>query len=614
MLWEGRRKAEPRPGGRMPKTAKCRDEIHNYVSTQNQIKLQQNFKPNLSVLVQVSDLHCSHFNHPSSLLQLFIKMTTTRTRESHEKLESWKTNNILPEIAQAQIRRLLEEAIQDMDDLNREISEVQYLLDAQHQLTDLQHRKTKDTARIHTLRGTISSLKKIPPEILTEIFIYLSPEMIELPPEKNSCPWILAHVCAPWRDIVWTSHTIWSDIGIDRFMRHGDHWKLLAARRWNKSARASFLHILSTTHALLSCSVSSDGTDGAPPVLDVILSHNHRFDNLTLELNQDDVRSLMNPSQHPWKNLKRLEIVFYGADTPSHNILSSFETAPNLREVFFSSGSQRYSAPPLLLPWEQLTVISVMHVDVPPTVIYTALRQCPAILDCSFTIGTHPNSIPLSDTLLALPSLEILFLESCSTMDWDGFLQPFVTPALKGLTIRAPQAPLQALTSMIVRSPCSLNAMTFTTCTEPPGESEYKSFLGHLAMVTRFNANWITPTSIVKKICTTLLPGLQSSSWTVFPDGLEVLLDFVDTYSSVDLQDSQRWHLGMYIHCLGGPGFAEVEKRYRESHERYRRYVWLELEVFNEGTGYYLQSTGDSEAEEGDSDDDDGSDGAEEEQ
>jgi hypothetical protein len=519
-------------------------------------------------------------------------MLIAHPRETHDELESWKTNDILPEITQNKIRRLLEKAVEDMHDLDREISETQQRpWKLQKHLGVLQHQKTKDTARICILCGAISSLKKIPPEILNEIFIHLSPMTVLLPPMKNSFPWILMHVCAHWKNIVWTSPRIWSNIQI-ALLNH--------LSKSHDSTCAAFLHILSTTRFLLSFHAIIDMVTA--PVLDLVLSHSRRFRKLALGLSQDALESL---PRHSWENLEYLEIRCYGIYTPSHNTSSSLQTAPNLRQVSFTTLFRGIVAPPLLFSWEKLTEISITNIDIPPTTIHTSLQHCPALLKCILSIGTDtiPDSLP--NTTFTLPKVKLLDLSFHYAIDWGAFFQPFLTPSLKDLRIIAPGPPLQTFTSLIIRSECAVETINLDLSSEHPSVSDYEVFLIHLPAMTNFETSWVTPASIVRKIHNTLLPVVKISAWRVFPDGLEAFLDYIDAYISTDLPDSERQTITMHIICFRGPGYSAVERRYRQSHERYERYGWLYLTVRNGETWYGMQVVLDSEEGDMDMDDDD---------
>jgi hypothetical protein len=526
-------------------------------------------------------------------------MTIARPRETHAELESWKTNDLLPETVQREIRQLLLQAIEDMDDLNREISETKiHPMSLQQHLKDLHHEKTEDTARIRTLRSAISPLKKIPPEVLTEIFIHLFPDKMVLPPTKKSHPWTLTHVCTHWRNIVWTSPATSGVIRIeDPNCIGGYDEQMEFIHRWSPIVHATFYHVLSVTRSLLSLHAPRNG---AAAIFDLVLSHSYRFQSLALEINKASFGSFMNLPQHSLKYLEDLDIHIYGDDTPVHNTTSSLETLPNLYKVSLTSVTFRNITLSLLLPWEQLKEVTMTHMNIHPTIVHTVLQHCQALRKCRFTMG--PDQVLPFNAVITLPHLEILDLTSYyashHALDWDAFLQPFVTPSLKGLTIATPHTSLQAFIALIIRSKCSLSAMIFDICTDEPTASDYESFLEHLSTVTTFESIWTTPTSIIKKIHKSLLPRLKTSFWTVHPNGLESLLNFINAAIQDSKENTEHSReIKMLIVCRSGPGLGQVEKRYQGCYEQYQDYDWLDLDVHNLKTRHNMEDVHDSEEE-----------------
>jgi hypothetical protein len=300
----------------------------------------------------------------------------------------------------------------------------------------LQCRRTQDTARIRTMRGAISPVKKIPPEVLVDIFTRLAPDQMVLPPTTTSHPFTRAHVCGRWRSVVWTSPAISGSIQIEHIFNFGGIWgrTSVTSGMWGAIVHAAFDHVLSVTRGLLSVDASSDG---AAAIFDLVLSHSHRFQSLVLVLNLP---------QHSLTHLEHIDITLDNHHLSSYNTSSSpLETLPNTRRVSFTSSRRRLNTLPLHLPWAQPREITMTRINIPQTAIHTALQHCPALLKCQFTVGT--DTVPLSNTLiLTLPSLEILNLSSCDTLDWDAFLQPFITPSLKDLTLSTSQATFQTIT------------------------------------------------------------------------------------------------------------------------------------------------------------------------
>jgi hypothetical protein len=505
-------------------------------------------------------------------------MSVHRLRESRAEHESWKSSVIiLDDRTQEKIRRLIDEAVEDMYPLDHEILEIE------QRLRNLKRQREKEAARIATLRAAISRVKKIPPELLAEIFMHISPFKTPLPP-TDRYPWILGHVCTHWRHALWTTPSIWNKIRISKPPQA--QWEG-RVDDWRNILRETFKYILSQTSTLISLFTWNEE---AVTILDILISHNQRFRNLEIHHpDQGIIFALMSLPRSSLQNLEKLDMTWKATTKDSTELPSSFETAPNLRRVFFTSPDKFYNAQFLLLPWEQLTEVFVTCMGVPPTIIHTTLQRCQALVKCQFLIGT--DTMAITDTSLTLPTLEMLELIAKHSFDWSGFIQPFITPCLKILDISALHIPLQTFISLIVRSGCTLDTISFYM-DEQEGidEFHYESFLGYLSTVTSFYfSQWVTPVSIVTKIHHGLLPLVTRSEWRVRPAGLEAFLDVINTRFAMESKLTERNYIYLFISCLGGPGLAGIVDDYRRLHEEYQRYDWLDLTVINEETGLPME-------------------------
>jgi hypothetical protein len=442
-------------------------------------------------------------------------------------------------------------------------------------------------------RKGASSVEKIPPEVLAEIFMFLCPMEVLLPPSKRLLgldryryPWALGHVCTSWRDVLWASPKIWENIRID----HGGIG-FFECNNCEERIYKPFLYIISTTQTLLSVRLKVEW-GRCVSGLHTIVEHNHRFKSLTLHFaGQSDFFSLMDLPKHSFPNLEQLDVSWNYTDRQHPDQTSScFQTAPSLRRVYFGDIGSDHNPRLLLLPWEQLTDIFITCMDIPPAIIHTILKHCQALVYCHFTYGT--GAIPATNIILALPNLESLELISWrhQVFDWEGFLQPFFTPSLKHLKILTSQLSPQPLTSLITRSKCALETVTFRIWSHSidelhsVDELHYKGLLKCLSTVTKFSGNWITPPSIISKIHDTLLPLLEESNWCLRPDGLEIFLDVLDWYAASSSKGGERRKVRMVIECLDGPGLEGVKDRYHMRFEVYQGLHWLDLIVMNEGT------------------------------
>jgi hypothetical protein len=101
-----------------------------------------------------------------------------------------KRDCILSDNAHYRLRGVHNEAVVDLEVLHREISETRERLQYPEQKSYM------DAIRINSVRAVTSSVKRVPPEIMTKIFLYLTAGVVSLPPMKDDYPWFLGHVCS----------------------------------------------------------------------------------------------------------------------------------------------------------------------------------------------------------------------------------------------------------------------------------------------------------------------------------------------------------------------------------------------------------------------------------
>ncbi|KAF8879733.1 hypothetical protein BD779DRAFT_1474206 [Infundibulicybe gibba] len=300
------------------------------------------------------------------------------------------------------------------------------------------------------MAGKPSSLVDFPPEIISEIFIHCLPWMI--PPQRgsypfqnirpqtgfdsNNAPLLLIHICHQWRLIVEATPRLWTRLPKTRFPGALGLYEM---------------YIKNSGQAPLWVDLTFDSD--AREIADILMSHSHRWERLTLEGRRRGALP-NNPVTHkvPAKlpTLKHLQI------TPTfpikHDVykLSTFQ-APLLRSVEISSSR----VPCLNLPWSQLTHYSGE---------FSLLQDATAVL----SLCTNLEVLHLHDprqflhtarpvpSLLHLPRLQDLSLinKSVHFSDHRPLIDCLIVPALEKVCISADNINpvLETLCKCIVRS------------------------------------------------------------------------------------------------------------------------------------------------------------------
>ena len=118
-------------------------------------------------------------------------------------------NDELPMTVRSRIQSCLFDAEEELATAEEEISRAESLLD------DFRSQHVQITTRIQRYREVLAPHRKIPDEILGEIFTFAT-SIVTLPPKAYQCeaPWNISHVCSKWRHIVHSTATIWNVISV----------------------------------------------------------------------------------------------------------------------------------------------------------------------------------------------------------------------------------------------------------------------------------------------------------------------------------------------------------------------------------------------------------------
>lgn len=220
----------------------------------------------------------------------------------------------------------------------------------------------------------------MPPEVLTEIFtLYgsLTPT-VYVPPMRDLYPWRLGHVCSRWREILWNSPEIWSNIEIRN--PHRVH-EIRVEEILNE--------IFSHTSGLVSLCIFSFYYSPSR-IRDLILPFIPRLKAISiLFLATGLLRMLLELPSGSLNHLQRLDLDFHADESlPTTN-----PGLPNFRRLSIRGGT---SIAPCLphFAWPQLTHLSITEDMITPILIHFVLRQCRSLISVQFSINEE-----ISDTM-----------------------------------------------------------------------------------------------------------------------------------------------------------------------------------------------------------------------
>ena len=347
-------------------------------------------------------------------------------------------NDELPEAAKRVVHQLLFYAKRDLTlidaETNGSLAIPEALLSSRAQLE----------AQIVSYQVALAPHRRLPPEVLCEIFMQDSSEGLKLPtrlPYLNQpLHWNVSHVCSKWRHIVLAMPDLWNGIEI-----------------LYRAHRSSIIHVSTTqlvTEILQRTSTSPITMDlylpsfvelacHHDPVSSCVVAHARRLRNLRIVATSDSLKPLFTLPPGSVDALEEIDVKYWG------NLLqypiTVFEGAPKLRSVSLFLANDYWPIIDIFafrFPWSQLIRLKLWAVNITSSTAFVLLKCCPALEDCQLpTIGNgtpEPSSSLVSSTIMlaSMKSLEILYqIEPTSEMGhWlGGFLFPnLITLVLGG--------------------------------------------------------------------------------------------------------------------------------------------------------------------------------------
>ncbi|KAF9462211.1 hypothetical protein BDZ94DRAFT_1261783 [Collybia nuda] len=424
-------------------------------------------------------------------------------------------------------------------------------------------------------------MKKVPPEVLAEIFTRYSGKSVVFPPTYEPSTWTLGHVCSRWRRVLWNFPVIWSNLQlrapIYNFWREQETFS-------KESTRQSLDYILSRTNILLSL---SSVHEEVAFISDIIILQNHRFRILEFYNIATTTCSLfLDAPSAAFPNLEKFTMVIQGP--PLTNASSGLQMAPNLQNFFCHYFTDGPTPQLQFLPsWNKLTDITLRNVIITTRTAHTALNQFPNLVTCRAVLVTDTvvtNTIPI-----ILPRLQSLHLETKSLdLDWGTFLYPFAFPSLTSLRIDSSQilGSLDPFTHLIIRSGCFLEKLALVSGILSSTALQSFELVHHIPDVEVLHLSYMIPASVIRIILGGLCPWLLDVAWTVDPEGFGDIMDWADTcvaQSASQLQNiNEKSFCIRILRCLEGPGYSVARRRYLAGGNFYRHWV-----RFDQGYRYY---------------------------
>ena len=313
------------------------------------------------------------------------------------------------------------------------------------------------TVKRHELKREINQfhspiIHKLPSGIMSIIFEFCLPDFADLDPPSSGLgvciPLSLGAVCKHWREIAWSTPTLWSSIVI-RVERNNPDLQTAIVREW--LARSGQLplsiRIFSTTQNELTVSALAK----------IINQYSHRWSDFDLCI-PHDVYQYFHATDNHAPILKSIRFHSYGFNKYHFQL-----TCPRLQRASLSL----YRSKNLLIQWDNLTHLYVE--DMLVSEYFFILRKTPRLVFSSFSGGDYLTRLErpaeVQPIVSPLRSLRVGIMNDVANNILDNLLCPLLEELSFGPSHLA--ASLGPAISLIERSASSLCSFAITYISVP---------------------------------------------------------------------------------------------------------------------------------------------------
>ncbi|KAJ7493753.1 hypothetical protein FB451DRAFT_448654 [Mycena latifolia] len=296
-------------------------------------------------------------------------------------------------------------------------------------------------------KAILSPLRRIPPEILGDIFSWTLPSVDDALDGRGfhvgRSPWFLGQVSSRWRAVALSRPSLWSLVVFD-FPHSSRHCPLPILEIQIARARSLKIH-------LYGCEESDSRLQ--LPVFQCLSLYSSRWEELSISLTSELMPCLAS-LRNRIPCLRRLWISWSQPESQaSVDSIDAFNAAPSLLDAGIYN---EYRHVPILLPSRQLT--RYQH-DAPWTVHAAILKLAPNLVEARLT-GAFDDDEPWPEPGDAIDLLHLRRLY----ISQSGSLMYLRTPALQEIALRIykhyPEL-LPDLESFAVRSACNFRRVCF---------------------------------------------------------------------------------------------------------------------------------------------------------
>lgn len=373
----------------------------------------------------------------------------------------------------------------DIEDQINSILSYQTRPDYQHQiLSALYSQRYQHYKHIRRYKSILSVVRRLPIEILAEIFLFCCIGPAFLPPSRTDPRLMLSHTSSRWRAIALGLPEMWNSVALllssRASVRYDEDWirqskmdsemTVGIAKEW--LGRAGSVQPL---EIIWEYSVSIFGSEML--IRDILVPNSRRLRSMELHVPHDTFEFFMNSLRGPFPLLESLRVFLtpqlIGPNLWKQNSISIFtRSAPRLQHLVFDMPSFDSDSSLIRFPLSELTTLRLRCPDI--STCHNIFDECPKLVECELVLVHHTIDDPMSSddentyitTMRHLRILRFLQVGATSRLMIDSFLQDLTLPALEDLSMPLPQSP-DTFLEFASRSGITLSRLSLKLYTSP---------------------------------------------------------------------------------------------------------------------------------------------------
>ena len=355
--------------------------------------------------------------------------------------------------------------IEEGCDLRDELAEIDALLER------LRLKRYDIIKKINRLHSPI--IRQLPPDVTSTIFefclpYYVDNELYSYTMDDLTIPLSLGAICSYWRDIAWSTPSLWSSLVV--FVPSNiSRMATGLAQEW----------LARSGHLPLSIRIISTSYNAVSELADIVNQYSARWSSLDLYI-PDYYYQFFRATDNHAPILKSIRF-----HCSQNAMTSDFQppTCPRLEKAILSVF-------PRGTELDNLTHLTLFSMST--TNSFLILRTTPRLVFCEIS-GTSPGDIATSTGAVILPSLRSLWL--LITNYAGDFLNNLITPHLEEFRLPTYYDPsMEIITSFLKRSACKLCSFTMIFSTFQPYFERFTSLLQSMPSLSSLSLLSMTTT------------------------------------------------------------------------------------------------------------------------